>query len=273
VIVCRSSVFAVLLIVGASAGCSEDGEGAAPIDRRVLDGVAPVSGDSMDSVRWINEQVFDLRRPAIERCLEARDESSLLPVVERDFEVVNTMRSSDFPEAERLLEEGLIPEQAAVGLQEDPSGAFRDCALDTPPDDARGSQIDALYQSLNQTWIRAVVQDRSTAPETQAQAAFGRCLEGGGVLLDPSPSNDGGAEGEVAAPGPTTESRYFAWVEEKVLSGDVAVPALDEARLFVECGQPLWSARSSRLEQQRVAFVEQFRPELTELSDLLVGQP
>lgn len=233
-------------------GMGSDGQ----IDQRVLNGVAPVSGDSMGSVRWLEKQMFRLKLPAVSECLQRKDREDLLPEVEADFEANLNAHYFDFPEPERLLEEGFVPSSESPF---DVRGTGKDlvvadaCTLDVRALGERAAHTQELHQSLTDDWTMILVNDVLTSDEElAAQERFGQCLRRHGVP----------AEFTVAGLG-TVESAFFGWVGQTSPSG------VEEAPLYIKCGRPLWATRERLLRERRETYLETHRDQLGELSDLL----
>ena len=239
-------------------GAGSDGQ----IDQRVLDGIAPISGDSMASVRWLEEQIFRLKLPAIVDCLQRKDREDLLPDVEAEFESNLNARRFDFPEPRRLLEEGFGPSSDSPF---DKRGAKKDlavvesCTLDIQASGERAARTQALYQSLNEDWTMILVNDVLTSDvETAAQERFGQCLRRHGVPAEFTVAHGPGS------PGGTIEDAFLGWATRQN-----STSGAEDANLYVKCGRPLWETREQLLKERREIYTERQRDQLEEFSDLV----
>jgi hypothetical protein len=278
---------AIALTMG-TFGCSAaggSGEESLP-DQRVIDGVAPVSGDSMGSVRWLNERLFRMRLPFVTDCLEEAGHPELVPTAEADFRQFNETYSAEFPEPERMLEKGLIPAVGPVAFQgaapgatptaaeQSESDAFYRCTRSPEIANSSVQRADDLYHALYDQWGPIIVEHvRGGSLDQAAIDDFGACLRANGVPADltvgASTPMGGDSDGMAVS---TAEDTFLRWVTDRTLAGTISTTAHEDVPLYVECGQPLWDAREIALQREREAFTERHRDAIAELSDLVISE-
>jgi hypothetical protein len=284
----RAAVLALLIVAPLVAACGggddDDGPAASELDQRVVDGATPVSGDSMDSERWLKRQIFTLRLPAIAACVEERGYPELAAVAEDEFEYNLNIYSAAFPEPDRLLAEGLNPDWGPTPYQPTPppsaapepgqrasvdvdasDKAFSECQAPEglEPDAARATE---LYQGLLDQWA-PIVHDHQVVREGDLVEGVGECLRDKGVPAEyTEPRREQAAGGTVDL---TVENAFGTWVAQRVRAGTVSQTAIEDAPILVECAQPLWDQREAELLDERESFVEEHREQLAELGDLV----
>lgn len=239
------------------------------IDKRVLDSVAPVSGDSLESVRWMQEQMFRLKLPAVRDCLQREDRSDLLPDVRADFEATQNARMFQFPEPERLLTEGFISPASPFDKQgaEQDAALAESCTRDIQASDEVAADAQKLHQGLFEDWAMILVNDvLKSEDELLAQEHFGRCLRRRGVPEEFTVAST------PRSPGGTTEDAFLGWVQQRIDSGKTSPSGVEDASLYVACGQPLWDTRERLLRERRKTYLEKNHDQLAELSDLLSAE-
>lgn len=249
---------------------------AVPIDQRVLDGAAPVSGESMESRRWLRRQLFEMRLPEIKECFESNGYPQLIPVAEADFEEFNNTYSYEFPEPERLLAEGLNPDtgpsafQGEMATPDDPevpeeTRVFNECNRNLEVTAGDAERAHDLNQALMDAWMPVVIEYVSGSEVNQeAEEEFGRCLREAGVPDEFTQSQVGSLDGQEIRL--SVDDAFRDWVAQRVVAGSISATAIEDAPTYVECGRPLWEDRAMRLQIERDRFVEQYHDELSELT-------
>jgi hypothetical protein len=212
----------------------------------------------MSAVRWLRTELASQRYPALRGCLADRGKPDLIELAQANDEASNgSSRNLEYPEPDRLLAQGF----AGVTL---PPGYFDD--LNNPDSDmaiiaACGEQVgeteavqrmNDLENSVSSDW-HDVWTEVSLSEELQAfYTAFSECL------LDEA------VPAEFANGNPMS---FFTWVDSRAVIDDSH--SLDDARLYVKCGQPLFDRREELLTARRDEFVESHRDQLQEMTDLI----
>jgi hypothetical protein len=276
-------LLATTIVPSSCTGNQHDDPAAGELDQRVVDGVAPVSGDSMESERWLKRQLFTLQLPFISDCVTSRGYPELAQLAQDEFDYNLKTYSAEFPEPDRMLVEGLEPDLGAGPVPADPgrapAGRHRGVRLHPPgrrvrrvPAAARrrgrrARRAGRLYQALFDQWSPVVI-DHLTGDD-DVEAAVGECLRGNGVPGEFAAS----MSTEVAGDEVTLrlEQSVQRWISQKIQSGAVSSTAVEDAPMYVECMTPLWDAREAELRQEREAFVEEHREQIAELTDLVSG--
>lgn len=276
-----SCLLAVTACTGddSDAGRSEansSGESAVPIDPMVLEGAAPVSGESMESRRWLKRQLFEMRLPEIKECFESNAYPQLIPVAEADFEEFNNTYSYEFPEPERLLAEGLNPDTGPAAFQgematpDDPevpeeTRVFNECNRGLEVTSGDAERAHDLDQALMDAWMPIVIEYVSGSEVNQeAEEEFGRCLREAGVPDEFTRSEVGSLDGQEISL--SVDDAFRGWVAQRVTAGSISTTAIEDAPTYVECGRPFWEDRATSLRVERERFVEQYSDELGELT-------
>lgn len=240
------------------------------LDQRVIEAVVPVSGESMPSARWLDDELHAARIPPIRACLEERGRLDLLEMVELQREVLERRGWDPFlyPEPELLLANGLggekpgLPDEFLTGMlsgDESSDGGVVATCLEEAAGDPALTGIRGLQEVLGSDWAQVVEDVSYDDGMTSYYEDFAFCLRAEGVP----------DEAATGSPGD-----YIVWAEGQRMSldaGEAQARGMEQARLYVECGEEMFQARADKLGPEREAFLESHRDQIEELTELLVG--
>jgi hypothetical protein len=237
-------------------GCTRDHQpttGSGPIDPAVLELVAPVGGESLRASARLDEQIARATWTAQQRCLEGRGFHDL-PKLQ-----YARGRFFDFPDAQDLRAHAFHSSVDPGPTEDDGDGPARGAAFERDlracAEDANGEDsLNGARRRLMGSWMEVFLQIKNRPEEAELWRASAECLAARGYAragLDTEASFLGSVDGLVRAATELAEQQR----RERKAAND-----------YVDCVEPVWTARTKAAKAARERWVEQHDEELRALS-------